>query len=192
MNRIFLFLAVTANLALLVTFAVGWTIEDPSSLAVEVRQRVSLHFLLALASVTLALLVHAIVLTYFMGTGRWIEETCSAYRFEEAARRENIRLKYRVIPGMMICMGLLIGTGALGAIADPASNMQIASAANWHLMLAVATLAANVWVSVVQYDQITRNSALVDQVYKDVQAARRARGLDDAPPSPEPDRDANR
>lgn len=171
-------LTLGGNLALLVTFGLGWRIEDASSLAESARQQVSMHFLFALASVSFALLVHAVVLTYFMGTGRWIEETCAAYHFAEAPRAENIRLKYRVIPGMVLCMLLLIVTGAFGAIADPASNMQLPAAHTIHFVLATLTILANILVSVLEYQQIGRNSVLVDTVYREVLAVRRERGLD--------------
>ncbi|WP_437228113.1 hypothetical protein SH661x_000728 [Planctomicrobium sp. SH661] len=178
MNQIFLVLATASNAGLLLTFWLGWRISDPGSLAEAARQQVSSHFLVALGSVMLALLVHAIVLTYFMGTGRWIEETCAAYRFEGAARTENIRLKYRVIPGMVLCMLMLIVTGAFGAISDPASNMQMPSAHLIHFGLAICTILANIFVSVLESQMIRRNSAVVDLVYREVKAVRRERGLD--------------
>jgi hypothetical protein len=147
-SRIFLILASLANAGLVVAFVLGWRIGDAGSLDEAARQQVSSHFLFSLAAVMLALLVHAIVLTYFMGTGRWIEETTEAYRFSPAARDENIKLKYRVIPGMVACLGLLIVTGAFGAIADPASNSQMPSAATIHFLLAVASVFANILISV--------------------------------------------
>lgn len=178
MNQIFFVLATTSNMALLGTFWLGWQIGDPSSLAEAARQQVSRHFLFALGTIMLALLVHAIVLTYFMGTGRWIEETCEAYHFEGTARKENVRLKYRVIPGMVFCMLLLIVTGAFGAISDPASNMQMPSAHIIHFSLAVLMLGSNIAVSVFEYRLICRNSAVVDLVFREVQAIRREHGLD--------------
>lgn len=178
MNQIFVPLAGLANLALVVTFWLGWRIEDAASLAEAARQQVSLHFLFALASAGFALLVHAIVLTYFMGTGRWIEETSAAYQFDPAARRENIRSKYRVIPGMVACMVLIIVTGAFGAIADPASNMQMQWAATIHFTLAITTICLNIFVSAVESVQISRNTVLVNLVYEEVKSVRKERGLD--------------
>jgi len=177
-NQIFFVLAVTSNAGLVATFWLGWRIGDAASLAETARQQVSSHFLFALGAIMLALLVHAIVLTYFMGTGRWIEETCEAYRFEGSARTENIRLKYRVIPGMVSCMLLLIVTGAFGAISDPASNMQMPAAHLIHLALAVLIVTANLLVSFYEYRLICRNSAVVDLVYREVQQVRREHGLD--------------
>ncbi|WP_437203572.1 hypothetical protein [Planctomicrobium sp. SH664] len=183
MNRIFVCLSTLANLSLWVTFALGLRIGDPGSLSDTARNQVSAHFLFALAAVMFALLVHAIVLTYFMGTGRWIEETSAAYRFDGAAREENIRLKYRVLPAMGLCLLMLIVTGAFGAVADPASNTRWDHAAITHFLLAVGTLTLNAFVSLVEYRQIVRNGQLVQLVYDEVKAVRRERKLDESVPS---------
>ncbi|MBL8851899.1 MAG: hypothetical protein JNG89_19660, partial [Planctomycetaceae bacterium] len=76
MSRIFLTLSITANSALVVTLILGWRIVDPASLEPAARNMVAWHMLTALAAALLVLLVHAVALTYFMGTGRWLEETC--------------------------------------------------------------------------------------------------------------------
>ena len=57
----------------------------------------------------LAIMVHAVALTYFMGTGRWIEETCTAYKLGEEGRTANVRLKYRIIPGMVASVDIMTG-----------------------------------------------------------------------------------
>lgn len=178
MSQIFLFLAILGNTALAVTIWLGWRIEDAGSLSEIARQQVSLHFLFALASASFALFVHAVVLTYFMGTGRWIQETSEAYQFEGAAREENMRLKYRALPGMMLCLCLILVTGAFGAVADPASNTQMENSATIHFTLAVLTLLANGFVNIIQYSAIVRNSEIVNLVYQEVLKVRRERGLD--------------
>lgn len=180
MSQIFTFVALLGNVALLVTLWLGLQIEDASALTDAARRQVSLHFLFALGTGFFVLFVHAVVLTYFMGTGRWIQETCEAYRFTGDARKMNIRFKYRVIPGMLFCFLLVIVTGAFGAIADPGSNMQLASGASIHFGLAITTVIVNILVNVVQYQAITANSQLVTQVYEEVRQVRRERGLDPA------------
>ena len=49
-------------------------------------------FLIGMVALVFTTLVHAIVLTYFMGTGRWLEETCRAYhlRDEHQARSRDL------------------------------------------------------------------------------------------------------
>lgn len=177
MSRIFLTLSAIANASLLLAFGFGWCIDDPASLAPAARNVVTWHFLTALAAALLVLLVHAVTLTYFMGTGRWLEETCEAYRLGDAARAENIRLKYRAIPGMILCIGLVIATGALGAVADPAANMQLSYASSLHLAAAVITVAANLLISWIEFDAIARNGALVEQIVAEVNRIRADHGL---------------
>src|SRR5262245_1353078 len=70
MTRIFLTLAALDGLALIVTYAVGWVSrlrhgvlhpEDPIYL---------IHFSLGLFTAILTFLVHCLIFTYFLGTGR--------------------------------------------------------------------------------------------------------------------------
>lgn len=178
MSRIFLTLASIANGALLITLILGWRIVDPASLEPGARNAVTLHMLTALGAALLVLLVHAVALTYFMGTGRWLEETCTAYSLGPEARAANISLKYRVIPGMVLCMLLIVFTGAFGAMADPAANTHRPSAAHVHFGLAVTTMLANLLVSWIEQRAIVRNGRLVDAVVERVNAMRRERGLD--------------
>lgn len=178
MTRIFLTLTFIANGALAVTFLLGLRIDDPASLEPGARNAVTWHLLTALAAALLVLLVHAVALTYFMGTGRWLEETCAAYRLGTQPRETNIRLKYRVIPGMVACIGLVVGTGALGAMADPAANFQLEYAASLHLGLAITTLLGNLWVSVIEHRAISENGAIVDAVVDEVRTIRREHGLE--------------
>jgi cobalamin biosynthesis protein CobD/CbiB len=116
-----------------------------------------------------------------MGTGRWIEETCDAYSLGEVARKENIRLKFRVIPGMLVCFLLVLATGAFGAIADPASTTDVAHAVTIHFTLAVTLLAVNSLVSWIQYRCIARNGDIVDEIVAEVRRIRQERGMEPAP-----------
>ena len=177
MNRIFATLAVLSNLGLAAAFWLGWSIEDASGVSAEAGRQVGLHFLTALGASLIALLVHAVALTYFMGTGRWVEETSEAYGLGPEARRENIRLKYRTLPGMVLCVLLIIGTGALGAIADPASRTELPAAATIHFTLACVTLLANILANSIQQQAISANGRLVDEVLAQAQRIRGERGL---------------
>ena len=186
MNRIFLVLSVIANSLIGVTLLLGWRIGDPAQFDPATADAIGLHFLVALGTCLLVLLVHAVALTYFMGTGRWIEETCGAYQLGEEARAENIRLKFRVIPGMIVCFVLVIATGALGAVADPASRTSFGSASTVHFVLAVALLLVNSLVSWVEARCIARNGRIVSEIVEAVHRIRREKGLDTPTPESEP------
>ena len=178
MRRIFLTLAILSNLALVAAFVLGHRIVDARSL----DGRVDAHFGVAILAMIFAALVHSIVLTYFMGTGRWLEETTQAYRLAGDQRAESKSLKYQTVPAMVACLLLLVGTGALGAAADPASPVGFAgwgglSAATTHLVAALVTVACNGLVNLWEYFALDRNGRLVQQVVDEVRRIRVERGL---------------
>jgi hypothetical protein len=177
LNRIFLTLAVVANTAL--GFAVWWglSIRPGETILETTRHAVSMHLLVALGASLLILMMHAIVLTYFMGTGRWIEETATAYKLGDEYRRKNIRLKYRVIPAMVACMALVIITGAAGAMSDPIARGTASVASTIHFTLATLLVLGNLYTSWAEYQAIVRNGALVNAAVAEVKRIRSERGL---------------
>lgn len=182
MNRIFVSISIVSNVFLAVTYILGWAVGGhtaPSSSGGDL----ALHFLCGVGALILAILVHAIVLTYFMGTGRWIEETSAAYRLGPEFRDSNIRLKYRTLPGMIGCIGLLIVVGGSGAAADPGAALDFPAASTVHMLLASAGLLLNVTVTLVEYDSIRKNGELVGEILGRVEHIRRERGLPSGGPA---------
>jgi len=177
-NRIFLTLALVANSGLGLAVWYGLGIHDQSQDLSVVKHSVSMHLLVALGASLLVLMLHAVVLTYFMGTGRWLEDTSNAYRLDEHFRGRNIRLKYRAIPGMIACMLLIILTGAFGASADPLPTAGPSLASTAHFTLAMTTVFLNLVVSVLEYQAIAANGRLVGEVVGEVKRIRKERGLD--------------
>lgn len=182
MKRIFLTLAVVSTAILAGTFVLGWTIGDAASRDPDVQRRVAWHFLTAVAGLMFAALLHAIVLTYFMGTGRWIEETSQAYRLGEEPMQRSKALKYSTLPWMAGALLLLILTGGFGAVADPASPAGAdgfggISSATLHFLIAALTLAANLFVNVLEYNAIHQNSQLIEDVLANVLRIRKDKGL---------------
>lgn len=168
-------------MALVAAYVLGWLIDDPRDLS-DGGASVRWHFLTAVGGLMFAALVHAIVLTYFMGTGRWLEETSQAYNLEATWCAESRAIKYRTLPWMAAALLLLILAGAFGAIADPASPAGAdgffgLSAAVVHNIVASIALAANVVINLVEYSAIARNSELIDGVLADVLRIRREKGL---------------
>ena len=182
MVRIFLPLSLVSTLSLVVAMTLGLMIEDPKVRTAAAQAGVQYHFLAALAALVFATLVHAIVLTYFMGTGRWIEETSNAYRLDPKLYFKSTKIKYRTIPLMVLCFVLLVVTGAFGAAADPASPMQSKgfgglSAGTLHLIVALATIAANLFVNWLEFHALEQNGEVVDQVLAEVRRIRIEKGL---------------
>jgi hypothetical protein len=182
MTRIFSALAILSNLVLLATFWLGWRIGDATSRELAVQGQVGFHFLAAVGALCFALLVHALVLTYFMGTGRWLEETCHAYHLGNEWQSRSRNLKWRIYPAMILSLVLLIGTGALGGAADPASALGFQgvggmSAAQLHLAAAVVMLVTNAIVNTFEFLALSRNGMLVNEILGEVRRIRLERGL---------------
>jgi len=138
--------------------------------------------LIGLGALTFAALVHAVVLTWFMGTGRFLEETSNAYSLSSGFHNRSQQLKYRILPGMTICLLLLVATGALGAVADPATPASLADSlgvtdAHTHLVGAIVMLTFNVIVTLLEYRAVVGNSKEIDQVLAEVHRIRKERGL---------------
>ena len=117
-----------------------------------------------------------------MGTGRWIEETSNAYSLGDDFYKKNQKNKYSTLPGMTICMVLLIATGALGAIADPATPMSLngtlgLTGAQIHFFGAIVLFLVNLLTNFTQFVAISRNSDVVDSVLEEVRRIREERGL---------------
>lgn len=175
-------MAVLSSLLLTSTYTLGLLIDDPSLPDIAVREQVSQHFLTAVGGLLLAMLVHAIVLTYFMGTGRWMDETRQIYQLPEKWQAESHAIKYRVLPWMAAAIVMLILAGAFGAIADPGSSAgtngwETLSAETVHFLISSIALALNFVIYIIEYQAIHRNSQLVEEVLNEVHRIRREKGL---------------
>ncbi|MBS0202683.1 MAG: hypothetical protein JSS49_07265 [Planctomycetes bacterium] len=182
MTRIFLPLASLSTVTLIIAMALGLSIDDPKVATSAVQAGVQYHFLTALSALCFATLVHAIVLTYFMGTGRWIEETSNAYRLPATFFQRNQSIKYRTIPAMVGAFLLLLLTGALGAAADPAAPLKFAGWFNItpdkiHLSVAIVSVVVNIAVNFLEFSALERNGDIVDEVLVEVKRIRLEKGL---------------
>jgi hypothetical protein len=181
-SRIFLSLCVAGTVLVAIAFFLGLGIDDPTVRDSAVQQGISRHMLLGLGGLIFAALVHAIVLTYFMGTGRWVEETSRAYKLPADFYAKNQKIKYQLMPGISACILMLVLTGAFGGAADPASAVGFGgwfgfAPSTLHLTIAVLTVLVNLAVSVFEFRSIERNGEIVDQVMNEVNRIRTERGL---------------
>jgi hypothetical protein len=181
-TRIFLPLCGLSWILLAVAFVLGLSIGDARVAELAVQRRVSLHFLVSLGAIVFATLVHALVLTYFMGTGRWLEETTAAYRLDPKFYAGCKSLKYRTVPALVGAFVLLVITGALGAAADPGSPVQFGgwfglSAATIHLIAAGVAVFANAGVNYLEFASLFHNGELIAQAMQEVRRIRIEKGL---------------
>jgi hypothetical protein len=182
-TRIFTTLALCSTAMLAAALWLGLDIGDAHLRDSAVQSRVTVHFLTGVAALVFAVLVHALVITYFMGTGRWLQETCAAYRLGNDWQARSRELKWKLYPAVVASLLALIATGAFGGAADPASavgfrGIGALSAAQLHLCVAVAALLINAAVNALEYAALRRNGALVSKGLAEVRRIRLERGLE--------------
>jgi len=185
MKRIFLTLAVLANVSMLAALILGLQVGDPMTMGgldPDVNSRIGTHILIGLAALTSVTLVHALLFTYFMGTGRWLEETSQAYSLGNAYFQRNQKLKYGILPGIFLTFLMVMATGCFGAVADPATAVSLVqttgiSDSTLHFAMAITTWFVNLIVNFTQYIRIAKNSVIVEAVLAEVRRIRIERGL---------------
>lgn len=185
MKRIFLTLAVLANVTMLIALILGLQVGDPmqnGGLDAEVNARIGTHILIGLGALTGTMMVHALLFTYFMGTGRWLEETSAAYQLSPEWYQRSQKLKYRILPGILGSVLMVIATGSLGAVADPATAVSLEpvfgiSDSMLHLAMAYSTWLVTLIINFTQFVAIARNSAIIEGVLAEVRRIRIEHGL---------------
>ena len=174
MSRIFTSLAVANTIVLVVAFAAGlgadpW-VADPRMGFESGR---GWHIVLGLLAALVTLLVHCIVFSYFLGTGRWVKETAEAYSLPAAMYERTRRSKFRAFPVALVAMLVVIGVAALGAAADTG---RLSSA--FHLGGACAAVLVNLAAYPVELGAIRANMQLLGEVMEHVERIRAAHGLE--------------
>lgn len=177
MKHTFTALAAALTLGLLASIGVGfWSffLTDP----VAKKDVFIVHFFLGLCTALGALLVHCIIFTYFLGTGRWVKEVGLAYGLPDQHQpRQTRELKRATFPPALFAMLTAIATTAAGA----GAQLQ-----EWpwqvHATLAFVTLGVNLWAFRVEHRNVRANAAVIAAVLDEVDRIRAARGL---PPNAE-------
>lgn len=115
MTRIFTTLAAFVIVGILATIATG--LYCMSLEVSDLKNDIFLvHFNLGLITALAILLVHCIIFTYFLGTGRWVKEVGLAYELPDAnLPRLTRELKRWTFPPALAAMLVAIATVAAGA-----------------------------------------------------------------------------
>lgn len=174
MNRLFLVLATFLALLLLSTFAVGWWSFSIPGDRGELKKDVFLvHFYLGLTTAIVGLLVHCLIFTYFLGTGRWVKEVGIAYKLNDADLPKTTReLKRVVFPPALYAMLITIATSAAGA------GAQLQAWPWWvHATLGTLTLIVNFWAFRIEHECLTTNARVLSAVLEEVDRIRHEAGL---------------
>jgi hypothetical protein len=173
MTRIFTTLAVLNLLALAASFCAGVLSKLHDAVQQPSDPTYIIHFSLGLGTALLTLLVHCLIFTYFLGTGRWVKEVTLAYNLPDAPlHKETRELKRRTFPPALAAMLITIATAAAGAGAQ---------LKEWpwpvHATLATLTILVNLWAFRIEYRNVNANSAVLDQVMSEVDRICAERGL---------------
>ncbi len=172
MTRTFLTLAVFIILGMAATIVVGFV-----SMSLDVSEAKKdiflVHFNLGLITTLGILLVHCIVFTYFLGTGRWVKEVGLAYHLpDQELPRLTRELKRWTFPPALFAMLTAIATVAAGA----GAQLQ-----EWpwylHAGLACLTLVVNLWAFVIEYGNLRTNAQVIQEVLNEVDRIRAEQGL---------------
>lgn len=158
MHRIFLALAVTVGTLMVTTLFLGFLVPSGQGGGWH-----DLHFLMGLLTVLMGLLIHSIVFTYFLGTGKWVKEVVRVYQLPEWVWSQALKNKRRAFPFEFWSMMLIGATAWLGAATDTRRSMN-STYATWHLAVASAALAFNLGAFAVEYFSIVAQARLLLEV----------------------------
>lgn len=177
MHRIFPYLLLLAAAFVAVTIVLGFLVE-PNVRGASVRWY-KMHFLVAVTTALVLMLVNAIVLTYFIGTSRWCREVSEAYALPPACVAQSQLLKRRTFPFTLANMLVIVAMAALGGAADTRpTTLPGDTWAEVHLTGVVLGLAFMAWASYVQWSNIRANQEVIQRVLDQVRSIRAAKGLD--------------
>ena len=176
MARIFTTLAVFIILSLTATIVVGFVSLSLGPAHKDIFLALStLHFYLGLGTTLVILLVHCIIFTYFLGTGRWVKEVGLAYQLpDEHLPKLTRELKRWTFPPALFAMLIAIATVAAGAGAQLQEWPWLV-----HAVLAFLTLFINILAFRVEWRNLRTNAQVIQEVLTQVDRIRAARGLPD-------------
>jgi hypothetical protein len=180
MTRILLSLAslsiILLSAALVLGLWIGDLYNDPAQ---STLHWATIHRLTGVAAALAVVFVESVVVTYFIGTGRWCKEVVETYRLEQAFVQRSNLLKRRTFPWALVGMLAVVGIVALGGAADPATGRDHTQAwARWHLVGSFSGLLLIAWTYFVAWNNIFANHAIIREIVAQVGQIRRERGLD--------------
>ena len=103
--------------------------------------------------------VHCVVFTYFIATAKWVQHAVLVKQLDASLAAPTRSFKMQAFPAALAAMAIVFATAVLGAARD---NYGISRA--WHHGFAIAALAVNVAVAVIEYRAIARNGRLIDSI----------------------------
>lgn len=168
---------------LAIGLGLGLHAADPRDLTSEAASPwYRTHFMVGVGVGLTVVLVNSLVMTWFIGTGRWCREVVETYSLDRDLIARSNRLKRGAFPYALANMLIALGVLSLGAAADPSSNLRVAapgglSWAQWHWLAAIGAVIVIAATSLVEWRTIRAKQQVISDVMAAVNAARRQRGL---------------
>jgi hypothetical protein len=187
MIRIFKNLVLFGAALLLVTWFLGLYAGDPNdpqllkdpTLLDHAKTLTRVHMMFGVGMALAVVLINSIVVTYFIGTGRWCKEVVEAYSLDRRFVEKANVLKRTTFPWALGAMLAVTGVIALGAAANPFIGGT--NTAPWvmpHLIGAIAGVAFIGQVCVIESRRIRANQEVITEIMNEVKRIRNERGLE--------------
>ena len=179
MTRIFAVLALFAVMFMAATLVLGLSLGDiRTDRSLDTQRWATVHRLSGITAGFLVVLVNSIVVTYFIGTSRWVKEVVETYRLDLDYIRRSNALKRRTFPWAVSAMLTIVAVVALGGAADPGAHPGSEQWTQFHLVGSILGLAFIAWASVAEWNKIYANHQVIEEVMNEVRRVRTERGLD--------------
>ena len=122
------------------------------------------HFAAGVFTSIFTCLVHSIVFTYFIGTGKWIKEEVAKGKLKEADWvPQTKQFKMKTSPLALYCIILIIVTAILGAMVRSNDTLIL----YWlHKVFAYLTLIVNIFAFYIEGKIISENSHLLERAQR--------------------------
>jgi hypothetical protein len=181
MTRIFAPLACLALLAIVVNLIGGLTMDDlrAPEVSADTLRWATVHRLGGVAAGLGVVFVNSLVITYFVGTSRWVREVSETYHLDSRFLHESNRIKRKTFPWATMSMLAVVGLISLGGACDPSTGQP--NTERWvtpHLLSAFGVLGFLAWACVVEWNNIAANQQVIAGVLEDVARIRKERGLE--------------
>ncbi len=171
--------------ALVLGLGIGDLYESPEDQIESIVAWKGTHLLTGAAAALAVVFVHSIVVTYFIGTNRWVKEVSETYRFEGRELAQSTLLKRKTFPWCLMGMLAVVTVGALGAASDPGTGRSgTESVAIFHLFAALSGLAFVGYTYYRAWNNIMAHQAVIEGILSRVAEVRAEKGLETAEPIP--------
>jgi hypothetical protein len=138
----------------------------------------AMHVLFGALAALVCVGVHCVVFTYFIATAKWVQHAVAVKKLDATLTAPTRSFKMQAFPAALSAMAITFIAAMLGAALDNRMGSK-----QWHLAAALAAVAVNVAVAIIEYRAIARNSRLIDSILEQINAPP-ARAPQVSPPPP--------